>query len=119
MKSRILVCGGRKYFNNEHITATLDYGMKHYFSPDFCIIEGGASGADTLARWWAKKNGVCCLNVDACWEAYGNAAGSIRNEWMLKFTTPDLVVAFPGGAGTDNMCNKAKARGIDIWRVAV
>ena len=117
MKSRILVCGGRKYFDYMHVDHILDCGKARWFAESFCIIQGGAPGADALAKMWAKKNGVCCINIDANWDAYGNAAGAIRNTWMLDFGLPDLVIAFRGGPGTANMIEQATKAGIDIWRV--
>lgn len=70
MKHRILVCGGRNYLDNHKVSASLDHAQIHWFAHNFCIIEGGAAGADTLARLWAKRNGVCCLTVTACWDMY-------------------------------------------------
>jgi UDP-N-acetylmuramoylalanine-D-glutamate ligase len=46
---------------------------------------------------------------------HGNAAGPIR---MLKEGKPNYVVAFPGGPGTRDMVNKAKAAGVPVVEVA-
>ena len=48
MKSRILVCGGRDFFDGVQLKVVLDNNRK-YFDKDFCIIHGGARGADSLA----------------------------------------------------------------------
>lgn len=47
----------------------------------------------------------------------GRAAGPMRNKQMLEEGKPDLVVAFPGGAGTENMVKQAKAAGIRVLRI--
>ena len=44
----------------------------------------------------------------AQWTKYGKSAGPIRNAEMLRFGKPQLVVAFPGGDGTENMIGQAK-----------
>ena len=83
------------------------------FEPISLIIEGGASGADTLARYWAKHNKVAFQTYKADWEKYGKRAGTIRNELMLK-EHPDIdgVIAFPsGGPGTAHMMRIAKEAG--------
>jgi hypothetical protein len=33
---------------------------------------------------------------------------------MLRFGKPQLLVAFPGGAGTENMIDQANAAGVDV-----
>jgi len=48
------------------------------------------------------------------WKRYGPKAGPIRNKQMLDEGRPDLVVAFPGGNGTNDMVKKAKAAGIEV-----
>lgn len=88
--------------------------VKHKFT---ALIQGGATGADTMARDWAAthpeiKRYVCRAN----WDKYGLAAGPIRNAKMLEWG-PDLVVAFAGGKGTADMVRRAKAAGIEVIEV--
>jgi predicted Rossmann-fold nucleotide-binding protein len=46
----------------------------------------------------------------------GLAAGPIRNQQMIDEGKPDLVIAFPGGAGTHDMMARAtKANLQQIW----
>jgi predicted Rossmann-fold nucleotide-binding protein len=116
MKSRILVCGGRAYDDSLFVEQTLD-NLRQYFAPEFCIIQGGAKGADALARQWARENGICCITVAANWDYYDKPAGSIRNGWMIDFCKPDLLVAFPGGPGTSNMMKRCVMAGIDVHAV--
>lgn len=108
---RLLVCGGRHYEDAEAVWRTLDT-----LKPGL-LIEGGASGADKLAKQWAEHNGVPCMEFPAMWKRYGRAAGSIRNRWMLAYGRPDAVMAFPGGPGTKNMIKQANDAGIDVYRL--
>lgn len=55
--------------------------------------------------------------VHANWEAFGAAAGPVRNRWMLDLE-PDLVIAFPGGKGTKNMIEQAKKRGVPVMVIS-
>jgi hypothetical protein len=107
-----LVCGGRDYDDKGLVFRTLDSLVP------LVVIQGGAQGADKLARLWAKKTATHCasVNVPALWDDYGTAAGPYRNEAMLRLN-PDCVVAFPGGKGTANMITQARKAGIPVLRV--
>lgn len=61
--------------------------------------------------------GVKHLPFEADWHTHGRAAGPIRNRRMIEEGKPDLVVAFPGGRGTANMVNQARAAGIEVREV--
>lgn len=92
-----LVCGGRDFRNRQLLFDTLDSKEVS------CIVHGGAEGADSLAGEWAVSRKVPEIVIMAQWKGYGNSAGVIRNQWMLKFTKVTHVIAFPGGRGTANM----------------
>lgn len=100
---RVLVCGGRDYFDYVTLARKLDE-----FSPTE-LIHGAARGADSLADRYAREKGIPVQRFHADWQAYGKAAGPIRNKQMLLDSDPDLVVAFPGGKGTANMITTAKS----------
>lgn len=112
MSRVVLVCGGRDYLDTNHVEAVLN-GI-HLYRPITKIVQGGAMGADTLARWWARKNGVYCVTVEADWLTHGKAAGPIRNQRMLDEQKPDYVVAFPGGRGTADMVRRAHAAKVPV-----
>jgi hypothetical protein len=77
-------------------------------------MQGGASGADTFAKEWATtKPGIERYVCHADWDKYGKAAGPKRNARMLEWK-PDMVIAFPGGAGTANMVKQAEAMGVRV-----
>lgn len=112
---RVLVCGGR-FFSNRHLVwKTLDK-LHHEVGID-TIIEGNATGVDTFACRWAWLRGVANLKYAALWRVHGNAAGPIRNQWMLDHGKPDLVLAFQGGNGTADMVRRAKKAGVDVMEI--
>lgn len=107
MSIRVLVCGGRTYNNKDIVYKVLDL-INSKYSISVCI-EGGAKGADQLASRWATEKNIPIIEINADWETYGKAAGHIRNKQMIVEGLPDLVVAFPGGKGTENMIKQSKA----------
>lgn len=109
----VLVTGGRDYRDKAHVWATLDSVALYH--PGFAVVQGGARGADALAKAWAIARGHPGFTVDACWGYYGDLAGGMRNGWMLKFMQPDFVIFFPGGTGTSDMVRRAKVAGVPCY----
>lgn len=111
---RLLVCGSRNTWDAAECWAQMD---KIQPVPEL-VIAGGASGIDTFAETWALRRGIPCMVFNAAWDGpSGRAAGPIRNGWMIKYGRPDLVLALPGGVGTENMMKQAKAAGIEVRKV--
>jgi len=109
-----IVCGAREGVDAELLYRTLDDFHKVYTLT--FIIEGGANGCDTQARYWAHSARVPCATIDAHWNTLGKVAGPIRSGWMLRLK-PDVVIAFPGGKGTADMVRQAKAAGVEVVEV--
>jgi hypothetical protein len=109
---KAIVCGGRGYGDCPMIYNALDY--YHSINPFSLIIQGGAAGADYLAKQWAISRGVKHLEIRAEWKRYGRMAGAVRNQKMINDTNPCVVIAFPGGSGTADMVKRAKLCGIDV-----
>jgi len=105
---KVLVTGGRKYSDRETVYRELANA-----SPEL-VIHGGCSGADRLAGEWCAKTGTPSAVYEAPWDALGYPAGPKRNSWMLKYSAPDLVLAFPGGKGTADMTRKARSAGVEV-----
>ena len=114
---RWLVCGGRHYNDRRTAFQELDRVAKAE-GPVSEVISGGAPGADALAVAWAQSRGVPYRVFKADWGRYGRAAGPIRNQRLLDEGQPDLVVAFPGSAGTADMVRRAKSAGVPTRGVA-
>lgn len=111
LTARTLVCGGRNYSDRERVYHFLDH-----LSPK-TVIEGAATGADTMAGDWAREHNVECLEFKADWDMHGKSAGPIRNQQMIDEGKPTLVVAFPGGKGTADMLARARKHNIPIIEV--
>lgn len=109
---RVLVTGGRNYAD-----LPTAYAELNRLEGVTLVIEGGASGADKLAREWAASKGIASATFHAHWRTFGPAAGPKRNEWMLDLGKPDLVLAFPGGAGTKGMVTIARHAGVKVVQV--
>lgn len=109
---RVLVCGGRDYKDIDNVYRVLNEidGKTRITA----VIQGGATGADELARQWAKTVGITPKTYKADWTKYGKAAGPIRNSQMAKESQADLCIAFPGGSGTADMVAKAKRADIPV-----
>ena len=141
---RVLVCGGRKFYNKILFKRTLDLlherrglvpiiigsnvsflGADAALIPDgpiTCIIQGGASGADFLGKHWAIA--VACIPQEEYKMAgQGRSAGPQRNAIMLKAGRPDLVLAFGSeekgtrGRGTNDMVKKARSARVAVMEV--
>jgi SLOG family YspA-like protein len=129
---KVLVCGGRKYADRERVFATLD-DIDRTRGPISGVVHGASGkqdkqgnaicGADLLGRDWqrermnAPKHEMWLAAVPALWTQNGMAAGPIRNQHMLDRYKPQLVVAFPGGAGTADMVRRAKAAGVEVIEI--
>jgi len=108
---KAIVCGGRDFSDSEYLESCLDkcrvwWGLTH-------IIHGGARGADDLAHRWAKSRGLVVYRMVAHWDLHGKAAGILRNREMLQ-QEPQIVIAFKGGAGTENMITISRQAGVPV-----
>jgi hypothetical protein len=119
---KLLVCGDRDFHDKGTMESFIldlrQFGFKEV-KPDV-IIEGGARGADSLAREIAKENDISFNEVSAQWEKYGLRAGPIRNSQMIAMH-PDLVIAFhyhiDNSRGTIDIINKAVKANIPTYLV--
>lgn len=85
---KVIVCGSRHWRDVGVIRKRLERLPK-----DTVVIEGGALGADKIAREQALAIGLDVETVWANWEKHGLSAGPIRNAKMLAMK-PDLIIAF-------------------------
>lgn len=119
----VVVTGGRHYQDDAKVSEVL--GAHHLANPMRLLCEGGATGADRLARKWAKSCDVSVSTYTADWQTFGRRAGPMRNELMLRSAVgfgerwgmPVLVVAFPGGTGTAHCVRTAEFLGLDVQTV--
>jgi len=111
----IIVCGGRDYNDTGRVNAVLS--MIQADNAISCLIMGDAKGADERAEEWAYINGVNFRVYYADWDTYGKGAGPLRNQEMLQIGKPSLLVAFPGGRGTEDMIRRCKDAMVPVLRV--
>ena len=105
----VLVTGGRRFTDATAVEEALGSFLGRQ---GLMVLQGGSSGADSLAREWCKTNDVPCLTLTAHWDR-GPSAGPVRNARML-WLSPDIVLAFPGGTGTDSMLKLAGEAGVPV-----
>jgi hypothetical protein len=117
--ARVLVCGGRNFADGRQLRDELCDLVwcrgRFKGQPQVgTIIHGCASGADRLAGAFAMSCGLAVVEFPAEWAKYGNAAGPLRNQQMLDEGKPDLVIAFHGGLGTQDMIRRANKAGVPV-----
>ncbi len=99
------VIGSRNFDNYDLLTATLAG------EPITELLTGGASGADSLAACYARKQGLTLTEILPDWRRHGRSAGPIRNGELIR--QAERVIAFWDGKspGTKDTINKARAAG--------
>lgn len=114
--TRIVVTGGRDYDNPQHLELIL--GRMHAASPITELAQGECpTGADAMAKAWARSQGITVKEYAADWLVYGRSAGPVRNQFMLDDFRPDSVVAFPGNRGTADCVRRARKANLTVWVV--
>ena len=129
---RVLVCGGRDF--GERSKAPL--GSFQFIEDsrrivaqrellDRVLSEQCPTGHEIIIHGAARKRRQKVMSFPADWYPNGRSAGMDRsagpkrNQRMIDEGKPDLVVAFPGGKGTEDMKRRAKAAGIKVIEVPV
>ncbi len=112
--SRVAVTGGRDYADEAWVETVLDAARQRLGLT--VLVHGGAPGLDTLADRWAKRRKVPAEVYPAEWRRWGRSAGPRRNQQMVD-TAPDVLIAFRGGRGTDNMKSVARYAGVRVIEV--
>ena len=98
-KFYLLVVGSRDFTDYDLLSAKLDMFLANHRS--FVIVSGGADGADSLAKRYAKEHRREYIEFPAMWDVFGNKAGYIRNLHMHQFISQFEhrgVVAFWNGS---------------------
>ena len=111
-----IICGGRDFADNEVFNSAMGDLIRLKGVPGD-VVQGGASGADDMAKAWADRHAIGSWTVPADWQKHGRAAGPIRNQAMLDKYAVALVVAFPGGRGTADMVRRSRDAGVDVAEI--
>lgn len=117
--------GGRDYANKALVEFVVDMLACCTTAEDFVEIRVGdcPTGLDAIV----KGLRTTCVVYRAAWGVHGKAAGPIRNAAMLEGSgnlrsvaldcRADLLIAFPGGAGTADCVRQARELGIPVLEV--
>lgn len=105
----VIVTGSREWEDEAAIDTVL-----RELAPSL-VVQGGARGADTIARRWAEAYDVPSVTVEADWKREGRRAGVLRNCRMLRHYPFATVAAFPlEGPGTFHCMREAEALGMRL-----
>lgn len=123
---KVIVCGGRDFKDYKLLRKTM---IELYGDQVIVIVSGGQVskpdlnghpnpdpktwfGTDWLGEKFAEEFGYKIERHKANWDAYGKAAGPIRNSGMANIA--DECTAFHDGksSGTADMIKKAKRKGL-------
>lgn len=122
---KVVVTGGRDYSNKEQVWRVLNLML-----PSLTHVAHGACGLDADELWdneklhgadrWAhlwcaETPGVVAWPHPCHWRRGEN--GPDRNRRMLKAVKPDVVLAFPGAAGTESCVYRARRLGYLVLRL--
>lgn len=106
-----MIIGSRSFNDYELLKNKCDYLLQN--KSGVVIVSGGASGADALAKQYAKERGYFYKEFSADWNLYGKRAGYIRNRQMHEYLSKQEdrgVIAFWDGQskGTTHSFELAK-----------
>lgn len=112
---RVIIAGGRYFSDYELLKEKCDEFLKDKTSEEIVIINGHASGADSLGERYAQEKCYKIETYPADWKKYGRAAGPIRNEQMSNIA--NALIAFWDGKSKDtkSMLNLAKKKGLQVF----
>ena len=97
----VIVTGGRDFKPLKEHYDWLENELRYQKAN--LVITGDAAGADAFGNRVAVKMGLKTQRVPANWSRFGRRAGPMRNEEMSE--KANVLIAFPGGDGTKNMCD--------------
>lgn len=117
---KALITGDRDWNEELPIKRYLLRLRKVHGARSLLLIEGGAPGADTIARYCATELSIHAAEIDALWDTRHRSAGGQRNDVMLALE-PHEVMGFhknlTASRGTRNCLRAAYRLGIpaNLW----
>jgi len=112
---RVLICAGRHYADTRHCRQVLEAFQRLHEVR--VLIHGGNQFLGSEIEVWARELGADIVRYPPNWQLHGKLAESLRNNFMLKDSRPDIVIALPGGEDTEELVNRSKAAGIPTLSV--
>ena len=111
----LVVTGGRDYKHEKRV-----HELLKRIDPEVVYVGDCPTGVDKFTRYWCDKSAVPFRVFEAQWDDFGKAAGPIRNKEMIEAAAQDVVkpilLAFPGGRGTEDCVMHAKYYKIPVLR---
>lgn len=120
----VVVCGGRDWRPDRAVAARAERWLELWlWRLDVgAVVHGDSQGADRWAADLVRRRwpSITVRPVPAEWQRFGKAAGPIRNASMIQVAHNlgelAAVLALPGGSGTADMCSRAEAVGVPVFR---
>ena len=79
----VIVAGSRTCTDYKLVEQNLDYLLQN--KTEITIVQGGAKGADSLAKQYAEQRNYNIIEFTAEWNVFGKKAGYIRNRKMHEY----------------------------------
>ena len=127
---RVVIFGGRKFGNKRLFDSTM-YKFQEEIGKISIVVEGGATGADRMGRYWARQHHIPVITFEPNWDdlytmpvriktttqgkRYNSLATLVRNQRMVNEGELNHAISFPGESGTADMARRLKAAGIEIF----
>ena len=113
---RVIVAGGRDFYNVNFMFAELDRLLSGSIKngTPITIVSGGAKGADECGLWYANVRNLPTDIFHPDWSKHGKSAGILRNVDMAE--NADMLVAFwdMESSGTKHMIETARAKNLKV-----
>lgn len=126
----VLICGGRDWKNRNLIRSKLEE-LQAQHGLRLLVVEGGAPGADTIAREECHDLGIDVVTVWANWKGRSKVredggisywAGPYRNRLMAQLLVPAEAFAYhpmiQRSKGTKDMVEVLRDRGVPVSIIA-
>lgn len=127
---KLIITGSRNLKDHSLIPKAIKYaGIDRNTITE--VVSGKALGIDTLGENWAKFYGIPVKEFPAEWEnlkakgvriktrpdgtKYNILAGFQRNQKMADYADALLAIEEFPSAGTEDMIERAKAKGLKVW----
>jgi hypothetical protein len=115
---KVLMFGDRNYKHRSAVRREMRKLIRRHGTANLLIIEGGAPGADTMAKNEAMIQDVHCADIKALWDTRHRAAGPQRNKVMLSLE-PNEGIGFHediegSSKGSKDMRDRLEEAGIKV-----
>lgn len=129
---RVIIAGGRTFNDYMLLMKTMDFLLLEKIKEGYkiIIIEGEASGVDTLGKRYAVLRGFevdaypadwnnvhtfpCLVRYNKHGEPYNALAGTVRNEQMARNANAAVIFWDGKSTGSKNMIDNAKKYGLEL-----